>query len=71
LISLGANTQMWLILFFNQSCGDRVKQMLGDGWDDPMHASIFEGHGMVKVPSEMVAAFQTHAPKKDLFRRPS
>ncbi len=38
-------------------------QMLGDGWDDPMHASILEG--MVKAPLELVAAFRMLAHKQD------
>jgi hypothetical protein len=37
--------------------------MLGDGWDDSMHASILEG--MVKAPSELIAAFRMLALKKD------
>jgi hypothetical protein len=53
----------WSLRFLNPLCGDRVRQMLGDGWDDPMHASILEG--MVNAPSELIAAFRTLALKKD------
>ena len=53
----------WTICFLNPSCGDRVRRMLGDGWDDPMHASILEG--MVNAPSELVAAFRMLAHKQD------
>ena len=51
------------IRFMNPLCGDRVRQMMGDGWDDPMHASILEG--MVNASSELIAAFRTLALKKD------
>ncbi len=53
----------WSIRFLNPLCGDRVRRMLGDGWDDSMHASILEG--MVKAPSELIAAFRMLALKKD------
>jgi len=53
----------WSIRFLNPLCGERVRLMLGDGWDDPMHASILEG--MVNAPSELIGNFRMLALKKD------